>query len=627
MGNKPIQELHINYFKFFTDNEPIKINGNHVLLYGENGSGKSSIYWALYTLLEAVYKSDAEQNKYFESGNNNSLLNLNTPSQTDSFVEIALTGGKTYRIGYNDFDIKKNFKDSADATARGSDFMNYRFMFKISDFRHRDEIDLFSLFEKEVFPYLKTRNSFSLIHQSKTTNDFNEIWEDLGQGVQQLNREESSQEQLNSVQKIYADKLRAFVEEINDLGTDINTLGNTILNEDLEYNKIRFEVQCIQKFEKYTSGPLKGKDTDINIEFPKILLTIPDYDGHKIARPQSFLNEAKWTAIGIAIRFAIVGIRKNYVDNADFQLLVLDDLLVSLDMSNRKKVLALLLNKYADDYQIFILTHDRGFYNFADKKIKEYGKDKEWEVIEMYEDDLSVPSKPCIHPVKDKLTKAEEYLKLHDYPACGLYLRTECESILDTILPDKFRFNVTLNDGKTPKNLNDKIHSLKEFFVHEGIDYTPFKELKIYKDVILNTLAHNDIESPLYKEELKIILNIVKELSKIRRSKEVVKSGKDLLVEIEIPSTGILLQLSIKTREPFVLVEEEGKPVRLSNFGKCELLKYDNGIGWIDERQGYDDIKGLLDKYKTEYHIEKEYDLLDLIKYRSKTLRELLNDI
>jgi AAA15 family ATPase/GTPase len=47
-----IKSIPINNFKFFPEFEPIQIGGKNILLYGENGSGKSSVYWALYTLLE-----------------------------------------------------------------------------------------------------------------------------------------------------------------------------------------------------------------------------------------------------------------------------------------------------------------------------------------------------------------------------------------------------------------------------------------------------------------------------------------------------------------------------------------------------------------------------------------------
>lgn len=43
-----LHELHINNFKFFPKQDPnsplLKIDGKNLLVYGENGSGKSTIY-------------------------------------------------------------------------------------------------------------------------------------------------------------------------------------------------------------------------------------------------------------------------------------------------------------------------------------------------------------------------------------------------------------------------------------------------------------------------------------------------------------------------------------------------------------------------------------------------------
>ncbi|WP_428655993.1 AAA family ATPase [Runella sp.] len=627
---KPIQTLHINYFKFFADNASINVDGKHLLIYGENGSGKSSIYWALYTLLEAVYKDDIDLNKYFIKSNDNSLLNLHTSNPNDSFVRLELENGKNYQIGLNNFTIRDDNKEAAEATSRGSDFINYRFMFRLIDFRHREEIDLFSLFEKDVFPYIKTRNVFKLIHEANESSDFNEIWNDLKKG---RNKEDEKGFIIVNVeinQREYSNKLRGFIQELNSILTDVNVSGNEILRTELGYFDIRFELKCIQEFKKFGGGgELSDKESDIPDGSPKITLSIPEYQGlsNAIKKPHSFLNEAKLTAIGIAIRFAILNYRNDYVDGADFQLLVLDDLLISLDMSNRRKVLDLLLNRYTQNYQLIVLTHDKSFYHYAAKKIKvEYGVESDWEIIEMYEDDLSTPSKPYIAKKSNQLTRAEDFFKEHDYPACGFYLRKECESILDDILPDKFKFNVTAGNATIPKNLNDKINSLQEFCQYEGIDYSPFKELKIYKDIILNTLAHNDMNSPIYRQELKSILKIVSNLSNIKRGQIILKTGKDFFLELKNNETEDFVKLSIRTRESFVLVQEEGKPIRLSNFGKCELRQIDTGTGWNEQVQGYDDIKQIIDLYKDQLGITQNYDLLDTLIYRGHPLRDKLNN-
>ena len=53
-----IKRILLNNFKFFSGESVIDFDGKNMLLYGDNGSGKSSIYWALYTFLQSVFKND-----------------------------------------------------------------------------------------------------------------------------------------------------------------------------------------------------------------------------------------------------------------------------------------------------------------------------------------------------------------------------------------------------------------------------------------------------------------------------------------------------------------------------------------------------------------------------------------
>lgn len=82
--------------------------------------------------------------------------------------------------------------------------------------------------------------------------------------------------------------------------------------------------------------------------------------GKVVNRPQAFLNEAKLTQLALSVRFAASLVN---LHESDLKLLVLDDLLVSLDMSNRMKVAEILLtNPALANYQKIILTHDLGFF-------------------------------------------------------------------------------------------------------------------------------------------------------------------------------------------------------------------------------------------------------------------------
>ena len=48
-----IESLKVQNFKFFNEEFTLPVNCKNVLLYGENGSGKSSIYWSFYTIFQA----------------------------------------------------------------------------------------------------------------------------------------------------------------------------------------------------------------------------------------------------------------------------------------------------------------------------------------------------------------------------------------------------------------------------------------------------------------------------------------------------------------------------------------------------------------------------------------------
>ncbi len=563
---KPIQALHINYFKFFTDNEPIKINGNHVLLYGENGSGKSSIYWALYTLLEAVGKDASRLDCYFTQGNTSSLLNLNTPDANASFVKITLQDSSEYKITLGDYTIKN--LPNTQATLLGSDFINYRFMFKIADFKHGDEMDLFNLFEKELFPYLKVIKSIRLIHQAKESFDCKEIWEDLKKGERRIPKDAQTAINPLHLEQEYVTNLRRFVEELSGIIARINLEGNTLLNEQLDYKSLRFELQCEQEFKKYGGdGELSGKESDNPIGLPKIRLKIPDYDGHTIARPQSFLNEAKWTAIGIAIRFAIVDIRKDYVDNADFQLLVLDDLLVSLDMSNRRKVLDLLLNKYARDFQLIVFTHDRAFYEKTKRQIITAGQEGEWQHFEMYEDDRTTPTKPFIKKTESYIENAIKHFHEFEFPAAANSLRKACEDLLDELLPLQHKLTT---EGEKIWQLNNLIDKAETYYKTFPINYQPILEIREYVKILMNPLSHSDLESPVYRQELKDIFVQFDKLSQYKnlQTKKILDIGEKLYFNLRDNKTNENLSFEVELQEElsYHFIENYTRSLGFANF-------------------------------------------------------------
>src|SRR5690606_19191121 len=124
-----------------------------------------------------------------------------------------------------------------------------------------------------------------------------------------------------------------------------------------------------------------------------------DDNSSEITRVQTFLNEARLSSIALAIRMAIL--KEKFVKESP-KILILDDLLLSLDMGNREVVLSIILEEYLEDYQLIILTHDRVFFQSAlsfikvkhSTELKKQGEDnkdkldnafsKYWKVFELY---------------------------------------------------------------------------------------------------------------------------------------------------------------------------------------------------------------------------------------------------
>src|SRR5690606_3217523 len=245
-------------------------------------------------------------------------------------------------------------------------------------------------------------------------------------------------------------KLKAYLQ-------GITTRANEILSQDFQQN---FEIKI-----DYTFSKINVTEDDLGWEDPIIELKIPKYNGKRnaVKRPHTFLNEAKWTSIGLSIRLAIIEDWTNRPATAQLKALVIDDMLLSLDMSNRDIVLNILLDRYVNDYQLIMLTHDRSFYEFAKRKIDIKGKSKEWIYLEMFEDLLSKTPKPYFKPLKSSLQTATDYFNQHDYPACGIYLRKRFEELLKNLLPTKYRKEPSKEDPnvQVDRNLNDLINALK----------------------------------------------------------------------------------------------------------------------------------------------------------------------
>lgn len=558
---KRITEVHINNFKFFPESAPIMVDGKNILLYGENGSGKSSFYWALYTLLECSQKSDPDEiQKYFNKLNPNSLVNIHADTDEigvdNSFIKVKLNDNEEYEVSHQNTAINAN--NQVKESLLASDFLNYRLLQRTHSVKHTEEIDLFPIFEDAVFGYVQfsdvnwhndegqgiiIRNAGAIYRVVKNGPDkkYPKKNGDLGYPQKKAHRAAHNE---------FTGLVDRFQRDLASLIQSINQRVNPIIQDKLHFN-ITFHLE-LENLESY-----KLSEANYSKPIIAIRLIIDDFNGTgPIIKPQSFLNEARLSAIALATRLVILEQR---LQDASIKILVLDDLMISLDMSNRDKIVKLILEEYAwyhdenepderikdKGHQTFILTHDRSLFTFIKNDISNLSKNKKdtWKLIEMYaddidEDDPSSFEKPRVFYEQNDFAIAVKHYKQHDYPAAANYLRKYSEEILCGYFPQycwKDKESSEKSNNKMPFQniLENVIHA---FWPRFGNVPSVYLELRKYLRILLNPLSHADVGVERYKGEIKRVIKIVESIHQLQQENliETIVSGGE---EIEIRQT------------------------------------------------------------------------------------------
>lgn len=155
-----LHRIEIRNFKAFRE-FTLDLEGRHLLVYGANGAGKSSLYWALYTFLQSARKPTAGVMKYFDPADSQNLLNLHEQSETlPKAGEIVLTLRDVATKSENSYRIShaKHETHESPEIVKGflaSDFITYRFFFGFSHFRNSQDFNVWPLFEKEILPFCR----------------------------------------------------------------------------------------------------------------------------------------------------------------------------------------------------------------------------------------------------------------------------------------------------------------------------------------------------------------------------------------------------------------------------------------------------------------------------------------
>lgn len=525
-----INKIVIENFKYFLDPFTIEPQGKHVLMYGENGSGKSSIYWAAYTHFQSCLKDPADAGKYFNKNHSDSLVNLYDTQNKRSGIEIEFVDPNGRTKGYTDgsWGINTNVDDFIRLSTFASDFMNYKFLAAIFDFKNSKPVDLFKIFEDEVFPFLPLgAPRYDLDGNVTAETSVEQWWRYIKYccGAPDVLTRRVPGSNVYS----HDEKWQAYQNLISDFNTRLQTLLTSIAtdaNSKLEAQKMPMRVTLTLKraeFDKKVEGTMRSYDG--KFYEPQIILTaqLLDSDGNPVSandikHPRSFFNEAKLTRMALALRLAVFDRKLQSEDCA--KVIFVDDLLISLDMSNRLMVVLQLLD-YADQYQLFIFTHDRTFYDLIYDSISQRNMSKQWCYYEMYAIDEEVSKgkvpEPWMNDKENFLQQARSFFTRYEYHASANSLRKECEKQLLRLYPHNWTLSKN-NDGTVSIiNLNGLIQKLKDFYLRFGIDPVPTPNIDQYRKRILNPASHNDSKAKVFRSELVMAIDEIEEFENIKK--------------------------------------------------------------------------------------------------------------
>lgn len=475
---KRIKEIKIKNFKAFQEEETFTINGKNILAYGNNGAGKSSLFWALYTILQSSTKSNLDIQKYFkdfDEGNtetHQSLKNVFLPAEEESYIKITSFDSAAvetiHTISHNTINTNLGTDTAVQELNLASDFINYKLLHNFYRGSHKQEVNLWPVFERDIFPLLTdgTQNWLKDIIKKETKN---------------VPKTPTGKTVSGSKKTAYIQFLTDLNAKIDGLLSEIEINANLFIKDHFYKGKDVFKIK-ITFAKKFNFDLIKNKIWQENRSFfrqerLRIKLEVEVKEGvswKKISRVQSFLNEAQLTRIAIGIR---IGALRTRVQGTDFKLLVLDDMLISLDMSNRMDIVRIILNKenkpsleYFDTFQKIILTHDKAFFDL----IRRNTDDDKWMYYKFSKDQTKNLS-PKVTLDKSHLQKAKEYLKEDEHGNCGLELRKEAEKILSQVLDPTM-----MHLDKEFISLTDKINTAYRMILAN--------EFKSFKDVYKSNL-------------------------------------------------------------------------------------------------------------------------------------------
>lgn len=422
-----LTKIEIENYRAFRGHFELDLpDGCNLLVYGENGAGKSSFYNALKEFFENPERQLKIEKNRHAFNTDPALIRL-------SFAAPSPAGGNAIVSKPYEWSATKNDSRAPEMRTldKGKGFLDYRALLAIHLLpKGEEQINLFDLFIGPLLAHYKnpvTGQTFEADWQKIKGPFAPYLWKPSG----------------------LDDWIKNFNAGFERVVKDSVSLASKIL---ADFDKdLAVEVKYVDA--KYNWRPKK-------LFSPTITLT-PSFKRLTREHYHDFLNEARLSAMATAIYFS--GLKQSPV--ANFSLLVLDDILIGLDMANRMMVLDI-VEKLFKDWQIIILTYHKAWFEVLKARLTTTQWPNDWKVVTMrMRRAMGVEFPLDIAKSETFLVQAQTHFNppppgTVDIKAAAVYARTAFEAVMSWYCAE-MRLPVAYVESRRELDTNDFLKSIE----------------------------------------------------------------------------------------------------------------------------------------------------------------------
>ena len=465
-----ISKLTLNAFRAFPHEVTIDFKNKNLLVYGENGSGKSSIFHAL----KNFFSLDAPHCDNFKNV-------FNADADNDFKVQVEFNDGQP-AIDWtpNQHLSRANLLTPSDPrvteTALRKSALDYRSLLDTNYIHGDNRPNLFDIVVKLILA------DFPVTVEGGSVKTIGELWRNVESS--RPYDYNCSNEPVNEACVAFSTGLRFALDELQPhLNTMLQAmLGNAVTVASFSFSSVYYSDHWFRYKRVFEGKKL----------FPEVR-----FGNQTLEKPQTFLNEARLSALALSMylagRLACVP-----EGGENLKLLVLDDVLIGLDHANRMPVLQLIRQHFAD-WQVVILTHDKVWFDMARRF---YENTDDWEWLEIKADGNDGKATPTLKADNvDVITEALSDARNHIGGDIGAAANSARRAFEATIRRFAEKRNLKLQFRTDPKkytvdNFLDAIDSWADE-KQSGIEVKDITaNLRAMQTGVLNPQSHADAPNP-----------------------------------------------------------------------------------------------------------------------------------